>query len=96
MSETNTNPAQDSNLVVTLTVGQLKGLIREQVEMGTNSGTGEERLLDVDEASELLGMSRCWLYRHASKLPFTRRLGRKNLRFSYQGIQKYLATRKMC
>jgi excisionase family DNA binding protein len=55
----------------------------------------EDRLLSAEEAAAILSVSEDWLYRHAKKLPFTRKLGPKMLRFSYQGIQKYLATRKL-
>ncbi len=87
----------DSSLSVTLTVGQLKTLVREEVEkaMGQNGRQGGDRLLGAKEASALLAMSEDWLYRNAHKLSFTRKLGRKVVRFSYQGIQKYLATRKV-
>jgi len=54
----------------------------------------EDHLLNIDQASKRLGVSRDWLYRRAARLPFTRKLGPKMLRFSYQGIQKWLATRK--
>jgi excisionase family DNA binding protein len=55
----------------------------------------EERLLTAEEAARVLSVSPDWLYRHAKKLPFTRKLGPKMLRFSYQGILKWLATRKV-
>ena len=55
----------------------------------------EERLLTAEEAAQLLGVSPDWLYRNAKKLPFTRKLGPKMLRFSYQGILKWLAIRKL-
>ncbi len=35
------------------------------------------RNLDVAEAAKRLGMSRDWLYRHASGLPFAVRIGRR-------------------
>ena len=75
----------------------LRKIIREELQgaIGKNGHPGEDRLLDTEEAAKLLGMSKDWLYRHAKKLPFTRKLGPKMLRFSYQGIQKYLATRKI-
>jgi predicted DNA-binding transcriptional regulator AlpA len=60
-----------------------------------NGHSEEDRLLDAEEASRLLCVSSDWLYRHAKRLPFTRKLGPKMLRFSSHGIQKYLATRKM-
>lgn len=37
----------------------------------------EARNLDITEAAKRLGMSRDWLYRHASELPFTLRIGRR-------------------
>jgi excisionase family DNA binding protein len=52
----------------------------------------DERLLTVREAAEVLNVSLDWLYRNSKKLPFSKKLGPKMLRFSYQGLQKYLAT----
>ncbi len=96
MKEMNNSPTQESNLVVYLTVGKLQVLIRDEVKnaLGQN-GHGEDRLLDAEEAAKLLFVSPDWLYRNAKKLPFTRKLGPKMLRFSTQGIQKWLATRKV-
>lgn len=37
----------------------------------------EARNLDVAEAAKRLGISRDWLYRHASELPFAVRIGRR-------------------
>ena len=38
---------------------------------------GEARNLDITEAAKRLGMSKDWLYRHASELPFALRIGRR-------------------
>lgn len=74
----------------------IRQAVREEIQALKGELNGhEDRLLDAEEAARLLGMSRHWLYRHAHKLPFTRKLGPKNLRFSFLGIQKYLATRKI-
>ncbi len=54
----------------------------------------EGRMLDVDEAAALLGVSRRWLYRHSKTLPFTRPISRKIVRYSETGIRKWLATRR--
>jgi predicted DNA-binding transcriptional regulator AlpA len=54
----------------------------------------QDRLLDAEEAAKILSVSVEWLYRNAKRLPFTRKLGHKMLRFSSVGIQKYLAIRK--
>jgi excisionase family DNA binding protein len=49
-----------------------------------------DRLLDVREAAARLGMSADWVYRHAHRLPFTRRNGRRAVRFSERGLDAYL------
>ena len=48
-----------------------------------------DRLLGVREAARKLGKSTDFLYRHAAKYPFTVRDGR-SLRFSEQGIEKFI------
>ena len=37
----------------------------------------EARNLDITEAAKRLGISKDWLYRHASDLPFALRIGRR-------------------
>ena len=51
-----------------------------------------ERLLTVGQAAERLHTSTDYVYRHASRLPFTVRLGRQ-LRFSQAGIDRYIRQR---
>src|SRR5262245_1517523 len=53
----------------------------------TRSG---DRLLTVSEASRRLGVKRGWLYRNHPHLPFTRVLGRRNVRFSEAGLEEYM------
>ena len=55
---------------------------------------GKDRLLTSDEAAELLGVSRRWVYRKADELPFTRRLSGGTLRFSERGLERWKETRK--
>lgn len=61
------------------------------------SSAGQEphgdQLLDVDEAAKRLATSADWLYRHATKLPFTVRLGPRQLRFSAAGIGRWIQRR---
>lgn len=61
-------------------------------EVKTNGS--EDRLLTVDEAAERLGMSVTWLYKNAARLPFTRRIGQRTVRFSATGITRYLTSRR--
>jgi predicted DNA-binding transcriptional regulator AlpA len=74
---------------------QIRQVVREEIRVLNGEDRKEdERLLNADEAAEILNVSSDWLYRNAKKLPFTRKLGPKMLRFSHQGIMKWLATRK--
>ena len=73
----------------------LRRIIREEFFLLKAETVSEDRFLESKEAAELLSVSPDWLYRNAKKLPFSRKLGSKMLRFSYQGIQKYLANRKL-
>ncbi len=53
-----------------------------------------DHLLTPEEAGRMLGVTPRWLYRHAKRLPFTRRISRKVLRFSEAGLRRWLATKK--
>src|SRR5215470_2577431 len=53
----------------------------------------EERLLGVEEAASRLGVSKDYLYRQGSRLPFTVRVGRR-LRFSATGLARYIRARQ--
>ena len=75
---------------------QFRQFLREEIR-ALNAGSNmqeEERLLNAEEAAKILNVSSDWLYRNAKKLPFTRKLGPKMLRFSHQGIMKWLPTRQ--
>lgn len=52
----------------------------------------DDTLLTVGQAAEILRETTDWLYRRADKLPFAIREGRL-LRFSRNGIQKYIQAR---
>ncbi len=53
-----------------------------------------EELLTAEQAATLLGVSTDWMDRHASGLPFAKRLSRKALRFSKAGLLKWRAGRR--
>jgi predicted DNA-binding transcriptional regulator AlpA len=55
---------------------------------------GHEHLLDTQEAAARLGMSTDWLYRHARQLPFTRRVGRRAVKFDPEGLARWVATQR--
>jgi predicted DNA-binding transcriptional regulator AlpA len=50
-----------------------------------------DRLLEPADVAQRLGVKVRWLYAHADQLPFTRRLGRKVLRFSESGLKRYMS-----
>jgi predicted DNA-binding transcriptional regulator AlpA len=87
--------ANISSILAEALTAILKPIVREAVQDAMNGHQEEDRLLDAEKAAKLLSVSEDWLYRHAKRLPFTCKLGPKMLRFSCQGIQKYLATRKV-
>ena len=60
----------------------------------SKSSIQNDRLLDVNETAKKLSVSTDWLYRNSNKLPFTRRLGPRKLRFSDRGIEKYIKSRQ--
>ena len=53
----------------------------------------EDNWLKAEQAAPLLGVTPRWLYRHAKRLPFARRLSRKALRFSERGLRKWQSTK---
>lgn len=54
----------------------------------------EDRLLTVQEAAPILGVTIDWLYRHADTFTFTVRPGPGQVRFSSVGIQDYLRKKR--
>ena len=74
MSETHIN--LESNAPLAALESWLRGLIREEVRAASSQNGHHEgdRLLDAEEASKILSVSPDWLYRHGSRLPFTRKL----------------------
>ena len=76
---------------------QIRLIVREEIAAAhvndNNMTTTTDRPLTATEAAALMNVTPRWLYRHAAKLPFTRRLSRKNLRFSEAGIRRWLVTK---
>jgi predicted DNA-binding transcriptional regulator AlpA len=87
-------PENSFNLLAQGLAAIIKPIIADAVREALGSQGEQDCLLDAEEAARLLCVSPDWLYRNSRKLPFTRKLGPKMLRFSSVGIQKYLGTRK--
>jgi predicted DNA-binding transcriptional regulator AlpA len=54
----------------------------------------EDRLIRPKELAARLGTSTDWVYRHWKELPFTVKLSPRQLRFSEQGLERYLEKRQ--
>lgn len=54
----------------------------------------DDRMLRVDEAAEMLRRKPQWIYRNAATLPFVKRISRKSLLCSKNGILRWLAARR--
>src|SRR5215470_13678420 len=67
-------------------------LLARALAGGAAHGGEADELLTIDLAARRLGMSPAWLYRHAARLPFTRRVGRQ-VRFSARQLESYIANR---
>ena len=65
-----------------------------QLENDLRETAKRDRLLTVAEAAQKLAVSKDWLYTHADRLPFTVRVSHRNLRFSEQGIERYIRQRQ--
>lgn len=60
----------------------------------TQGPPADDRFLTAEEAAPIMNVTPRWMYRKARSLPFTRRINRKTLRFSEQGLRRYMASRK--
>ena len=85
---------------ITITIEAIRGLLAEandepSVPDKPTVGSHEDHLLTVDEVAGILAVERTWVYRHADELPFARKLTAGTLRFSSNGLQRWLASKTM-
>ena len=76
----------------------LRAVIENLREVDTDAtepnGTEPDQLVDIDKAAELMSVAKRWLYDNHHRLPFTRRIGSRQLRFSLHGLQRYIRRRR--
>jgi predicted DNA-binding transcriptional regulator AlpA len=91
-NELNKEGDKTSELLGEALLNAIRLAVRQEIREALNQGgfSFDDRLLDTEEAAEVLQISPDWLYRNSRKLPFTRRLGPKALRFSYRAIQTWI------
>ena len=99
------DPARAVDLPIHIVAGLLAGIAAVQAALAarilvlaaesaqTDSSRTEDTLLTANQAASRLAVSPDWVYRRASRLPFTVRLDRGALRFSTLGIERYLRQR---
>jgi predicted DNA-binding transcriptional regulator AlpA len=98
LTELLSDPAKVSELpkeaIATLRgeLARLDTLLLSRLLTGGDSepGMDGDRLLTATEAAQKLGATEDWLYRHANTLPFAVRVGKKHLRFSSAGMERYI------
>jgi hypothetical protein len=88
------------NKIAVLTESELETIIERAVLKALGNGNLSSRHepdknLTPAEAAVLLNVSVRWLYRHAKRLPFTKRLSSKCLRFSEAGLLRYRDAKKI-
>ncbi len=83
----------DSRMLVQLSVDDLRAIVAEAIRAEAKALPKEDKLLTVEQVCEILNVEKEWIYHNAKKLPFVRKLGGM-LRFSSNGLQRYIETRK--
>ena len=83
-------PKTDSRMVVQLTVDELEAMLHRAAKA---QAPKDDKLLTIEEVCKILNVSEEWIYHHAKKLPFVRKLGGM-LRFSNNGLQRYIESAK--
>jgi excisionase family DNA binding protein len=75
-------------LALTARLGALAAGMAATPPAERNDDQPADENLSVEEAARRLGVSKDWLYRHAGRLPFAVRIGRRLL-FSADGLYRW-------
>src|SRR4030095_9633981 len=77
---------------------QIRAVVREEIAaaLNGNSRAADEpdRWLTPEEAAKLMQVNEAWIYRNSRRLPFAKKISRKQLRLSEKGLMRWLAARK--
>lgn len=58
------------------------------------SDDGGDRLLTAEEVARMLGVTKRWVQRRARRLPFSRRISVRSVRYSEAGLKRWMAHRQ--
>ena len=85
----------DKALIVTTSVGEMRELIRQEVQSTLRCVESDpDEWLDIETAAKIMGVTAEWIYRNRKTLPFASKIGRRLLRFSRNGFKKWMEARK--
>jgi predicted DNA-binding transcriptional regulator AlpA len=89
-----TDPATVPEAVIPDVLGELerrKAVLWARLALpALQNGPAEDRLLTVDQAAVRLGTTKDWLKRNGHQFPFTVRLSSGQLRYSADGITRWI------
>ena len=83
----------NSAMVVQLSTDELRAIIKDEVQAALKATHRDDNLLNAAQVSEILNCNEDWVYHNARKLPFVRKV-EGMLRFSANGLQRYIEARK--
>jgi predicted DNA-binding transcriptional regulator AlpA len=90
-----TDGQDDKRLIVTMNVGELRQLVRQEVQAVSGGGALQtDEWVDIETAAKLMGVSPEWIYHNRKTLPFASKIGRRLLRFSRVGLQQWMESKK--
>jgi predicted DNA-binding transcriptional regulator AlpA len=81
----------EDRLVSTLTVRELRALIR--AELASRPTSGPDQWVTIEEAAKFLSVSEDFLYHNLKQFPFVKKLSKKMLRFSVNGMHRWMQSR---
>lgn len=84
---------RESNQDFLQSIETVASVVERAVQAEAVENGDEDRLLDAEEAADILGVKKRYVYDNADDWPFTRRLSRRKLRFSERGLYRWLETR---
>jgi predicted DNA-binding transcriptional regulator AlpA len=84
----------DNKMLVTITVAELRAIIRQEIHATGRNDLKADEWVDIETAAKLMAVSVEWIYHNARSLPFASKIGRRLLRFSRNGLQKWMESRK--
>jgi predicted DNA-binding transcriptional regulator AlpA len=85
---------ESETLIVTLNVGQLRRLFREEIKatLADRNSKAPTDLLTLKEAAKRLNQSKDWLYRHWKEVG-GKKLGPKSIRFAVEDLEMFITKR---